>query len=161
MGDISRIDDVFEQSSNILQSVRTVFNEVGHTLPDREYVIVGTPAFDCEQLTVSFASMGSGLPDQDQPRAAACMDPRNATYLIDIVRKLPQGKGTKSSAPIVPSPERITDTAKTQMRDAKLLADACDIIMQSQFIPGGSYSIIVGEASGFYQAVSAEIRLAI
>lgn len=155
-----RLDDVYNAGDQILQTVKDVFNESGQTLPNREYLIAGAPAFDCDQVTVAFMGMGSGLPDMPAP--IQCDNPRNASYTIDIVRSLPQGRGSKSSAPIVPSPEAIMETAKIQMRDAKLLADACERFLKHNFIPNaGSYSIIVGEASGFRQAVSAEILIAV
>lgn len=161
MYDEERLDDVYSAGHQILQTVRDVFNEWGHPLPDREYVIAGTPAFDCEQVTVAFVSLGSGLPDA-APVPSQCDSPMNATYTIDVVRKLPQGKGTKSSSPIVPTTEAIMETAQIQMRDAKLLAESCEQFLKNNFIPNvGGYSIMVGEPSGYRQSVSAEIRIAV
>ena len=157
MANASRIDDVFEAAQKVLQTVRNISNEVGHELPDREYIIAGTTAHDCEQLTVSFVGLNEGLPDQ-QTRPN-CVDPKTVVFLIDIVRELPQGTGRSASSPIVPTPEKIMETAYIQLRDSKLLADACDEIIKSNFIPVGTYSIIVGEPGGRRQAVSAELRI--
>ena len=154
-----RVDDVYEAALKVLQQVEMTCAEVGQVLPDRKYVLVGTPAFDCDQVTVGFSNLVSGLPDLP-PAGMNCPNPITGTYIIDIVRELPQGTGGRNS-PIVPSAERISETAKIQMRDAKLLADACQTFIQNNFFPIGTYVINVGEASGRYQAVSAEIRIVV
>lgn len=159
MSDPQRVDDVVEVAERLQQQIIITFNELGQELPARQYLHVGTPALDCEQFTVSFMGLESGLPDQSStdPR---CPDPSTATYIIDVVRRGPQGTGRQNS-PITPDAEKISDFATTQMRDAKALSDACHTFISNHFIPMGSFSVTVSDAEGFHQTVSAEIRVTI
>lgn len=160
MFDLSRIDDISIIADQVLEQINVIFSEAGHALPGRQYITTGSPAFDCEQLTVSFMNIESGLPDQAPRPGVPCNDPSTGTFLIDLVRKGPQGTGRPNSS-IVPPPDKLSDFGRVQMRDAKLLSDACHSIISTHFISMGSFTITLQTGEGLHQAVTAELRIPI
>lgn len=161
---MDNVADVYDMAETVLQTIREVYAENGTTLPNRQYVIVGATAHDCEQVTVSFMVLSDGLPNSSNGRtsAGACINPTNGTFLIEVVRDLPPVSGGRNGASVVPTAIAITNTARTQMIDARLLSEVAHRMMQDSIFPGaGAYSIAAGAPSGLRQAMQMELNIAV
>lgn len=54
--------DIYQLGQDLLAAVVDYFADESVDLPERRYVTIGTPALDCEQVTVSVPQLFSGLP---------------------------------------------------------------------------------------------------
>lgn len=82
-------------------------------LPDRQYVHVGEPAHDCEQVTVSFSALRHGTVNVEYVEAFVAAVPRVAEFAIEIVRCVPTEE--------TPTVEALDGSAHEQMRDALIV----------------------------------------
>lgn len=166
MSEPSEVYDPKSSIGNVLESVLntivSVFEQANVSLPERRYIYAGErgeTAHDCEQLTVSFSQVYSGVPGAQEPVVSRCDMPRSVTIYVELVRCIPDklvGRGQTRRAPSV---EDMTMHAKVQGIDAWLLMDA-GLIAGEEFL--GAVTVAApGPPSGGYQAVVLELTIGI
>lgn len=110
--------------------------EAAQALPARQYVADGTPAWDCEQVTVhvrrTFAIDGSGQEVGLLPLGH--MVRRGAEMGLQVVRCIPTVEGEMEVE--FPTAEAIEESARVILTDAEMLADAAVVADQSGVLPG-------------------------
>lgn len=149
--------------AGILDRLVEGFNEAGVTLPSRQYYTTGTPAADCEQVTVSFRQAYIGPPGDEANEPQRCNSPRTAQIDIQIIRCIPGLVGPKARAP---EPEAIQAAANLQLIDAWTLLDlSCSFDMWDEMIPGTGLGVIAtvdaGEPQGGFQGTTLHLTVAI
>lgn len=80
---------LWDTLGEILDATVQAFNEASVTLPTRQFVSAGPPAFDCEQVTVDEVRMASGLPGREETTFQNAARPNYALADIYIVRCMP------------------------------------------------------------------------
>jgi hypothetical protein len=111
------VDDIWNLSVRLLEQVRQIYARVGIALPSRQYVTLGTPAQDCEQVTVAFQQTYIGPPGDEASTPQRCDGPRSAVFQITITRCVP----TVDAKNRVPTPEQMEPSTQALMQDAWLL----------------------------------------
>lgn len=115
---------IFDAAQQLLAAVVT---RHGGTLPDRQYVSAGPPAWDCELVSVHAVSGGSydgnlsATAVEQNPRAAG-FSMESAQYGITIVRctpAVPDSKGTKPSFPTVAQEEAAAEALYADVQRVK------------------------------------------
>ena len=74
---------------NVLDAVITTYTSYTMPLPGRRYYTLGSPAIDCEQVTVSMLQMYIGSPGDEATSPRRCNDPRSVTLLVQVSREVP------------------------------------------------------------------------
>lgn len=152
MEDLLRIA---QEAEKILDITSAVFQENGIPLPERRFLAIGETAHDCEQVTVSFASAGLGMPGDGNPQRQSCSAASyNATFNIEIVRKTPQG--TKTSGGVKYVPPKATDLQAygvPRMIDSWLLIKIAQKYEQTTLSRSSTYTVVAGPDSGGMQAI--------
>lgn len=103
----------------VLDTVVKVYAAAGVPLPERQIITVGEAVADCEQVSVSFMSLGKGLPGQVGDTVQRCNSPSTATVHVQVIRCVPvvgPGRGR-----VAPTPEQLEASTEVQTRDAWLL----------------------------------------
>jgi hypothetical protein len=77
-----------EAMDNILAGLESAYNSFNVPLPTRRYWLIGDPAYDCEQATVSLMQVYLGTPGDEAVTPQACNGPKTMVVNISIVRKL-------------------------------------------------------------------------
>jgi hypothetical protein len=152
----SDIDDLAQLADALLAKVQEVFGQVGIALPGRQYVTLGTPAQDCEQVTVAWQNAYAGLPGQEMNDAQRCDAPRSAVFIITITRCVPVADGAGSTRP--PKASDLTISAHELYHDAWLLlisAQSMDDYL------GIIANVEAGDAQGGLQSVALSVTLGV
>jgi hypothetical protein len=141
-------------ADELMDRVVETFMTAGVPLPDRKFFTVGQPVHDCEELVVVFESVRKGLPGGEE-EPANCDMPSTATFQIHLVRCFPVGSGT-----VPPTAAELTASADALMVDAWLLLQAVDELNRDPLtgLGGMVYSVSVGEPSGGYVGVVAQVE---
>ena len=74
---------------DILAGVVAGYKQRGLTLPDRQYLTLGTPVNDCEQLVVSWQQAYLGTPGDEASLPQRCEAVKTAVFTVQICRKMP------------------------------------------------------------------------
>lgn len=152
----SDVDDLANLADALLAKVQEVFGQTGIALPPRQYVTLGTPAQDCEQVTVAWQNAYAGLPGQEINDAQRCDAPRSAVFIITITRCVPVADGAKAQRP--PTPGALTASAHQLYHDAWLLlisAQSMDDYL------GIIANVEAGDAQGGLQSVALSVTLGV
>ena len=107
----------------VLERLEAIYLSYNVPLPTRRYWTMGTPAFDCEQATVSFIQMYLGAPGSQASIPQHCNAPRTAVLSISIVRPVP----TLNSQGKFPAAEKIQNAAEISAVDAWILMDSVNL----------------------------------
>jgi len=101
-----RPDDVTRTARYVLQQVEVVAAEMGIDLPGRQFIGVGSPVYDCEQVSVSFVSAEPGLAGSDSYSAALgpCTPVWSATFEVCVVRCAHEAPPERRGRPVGPPP---------------------------------------------------------
>lgn len=156
-------EDIVERAQLILQTINSVFDENGVSLPERQYITVGETAHDCEQVTVAFTSSQLGLPSGGGGAAVVCTGnlPTTAIFTVQIVRCVPAPGGTVNTAVRAPSAKALDDSGMGFMRDSSLLLKAGYQAIESTWSMEGSADVTLAAPSGAYQAITMSISTVI
>lgn len=138
----------------ILQTVENVFNQYGVELPARKYITVGalgSVAYDCEQLTVSWQESYNGLPGNPQIGVIRkeCATFHSGVFIVELVRPIPISRNPD----IPPEPALIEEAARSYMRDISLMKEAGNIAAEDSLTQGGTISISAGDPAGGMQSI--------
>jgi hypothetical protein len=162
-------EEFVETARHILATIETAFAEHGVALPERRYLSVGgqgTTVHDCEQVTVTFEQGYSGKPGNQAQEPVKCNEGRTAVFVVEVVRAVPT-VNTAEATPqtTVPSrygqvvsgvdtidPEKLTEVAERQMRDAVILLDA-GIRAGQTAMQGAISDVSAGTPQGGLQAM--------
>ena len=144
-----------------LERVQTIYANVGVELPGRQYWTLGTPAWDCEQLVVSFVQAYFGPPGDEATRPQPCDGVRSAALTVQVVRCIPT-VGKRGTA--APSAESIQAMSEQLAIDAFLLLDLAPQL--DQWDPGYPGMGVIAtvdsaEAQGGYQGVTLNVTAVI
>jgi len=160
--DGSIVEDAFNLSNfmdGVLDRVRQVYASYNVPLPARQYWTFGEPAYDCEQVVVSFINLYLGPPGDEANRPVKCNQPRTAVVRISVVRQTVVQQGTKA-----PKAQDIEDSARWQALDAWILIESNQLFDNwDEFAngPGVIATITAGTASGGYQEVSMQLTITV
>jgi len=105
----------------VLESVAQSLRDLELTVPDRQYITVGTPVADCEQLTVSLVQLYNGLPGAQQSSPTRCDGPLTAVLSVQLLR----------STPTVDSKGRPPTAATLQVAGETLVTDAWALLLSA------------------------------
>lgn len=98
-----------------LDQVKAEYSSQGVTLPNRQYWIVGTEAFDCEQAVLAVQSSALGTPGVPL-QITQCDGPRTLTFTLQIIRCSPIWDGRRA-----PSSTAITSASVPVARDMEIM----------------------------------------
>jgi hypothetical protein len=155
--DVRSLNDLLD---GIVERVIAGYDAAGVSLPDRRYWTMQAPAWDCEQMVVSFVQAYVGPVGDEAATPQRCESPRSAVCDVQVVRCIP-GLQPRGKAPTV---EQIESAARALGIDAWLLLDiSADFDMWENFGPGMGViaTVDVGEPEGGFQAVTLHVTLAI
>jgi len=144
----------------IVERVIAGYEQAGVDLPERRYWTMQAPAWDCEQMVVSFVQAYVGPVGDEAAQPQRCDSPRTAVCDVQVVRCAPglQARGR------APTPEQIQDAARLLGIDAWLLLDISSTFDQWDLTGPGMgviATVDTGEPQGGYQAVTLHCTLAI
>jgi hypothetical protein len=147
-------------ATKILETIENVFNMYGVVLPARKYTTVGaigSVAYDCEQLTVSWQESYSGLPGNPQIGIIRreCATFHTGVFIVELVRPIP----VSLNADIPPEPFLIQEAADALMQDVVLLKEAGEIAAEDSLTQGGTISITAGDPAGGMQSIVMTINM--
>jgi hypothetical protein len=162
-------NEFVETAEHILATIETVFAEHEVALPERRYLSVGgqgTTVHDGPQVTVTFEQGYSGRPGNQAQEPVRCDGPRTGVFVVEVVRPIPVANTPEATpATQIPSrygqvvsgvdtiePDKLTDVAKTQMKDAMILLDA-GMRAADTGIQGGICDVSAGQPQGGLQAM--------
>lgn len=140
---------------HVLDSIVSVYDQAGVTLPGRRYWTMGTPAADDEQLTVSLAQLIVGPPGDSGAVPQRCEGPRSATVQVQILRCIPT-TGVRNATP---SAAAIQAASEAMAVDAWLLLDSATAI--DAWGLGVIATVSAGEAQGGFQGPMLTLTLAV
>ena len=104
----------------VLDQVVASYASYNMPIPVRRYYTLGDPAYDCEQVVVSFVQMYVGAPGDEATQPRRCNDPRSATINVSVTRSIPiVGQNGRP-----PSAEAIQAAAEIIAYDAYILLDS-------------------------------------
>ena len=147
-------DDLYDLGVHILTTIQNIFAREGQPLPDRQYVTVGAPAQDCEQVTVAFQQVYIGPPGDEASLPQKCDGPRSATYQIVITRCIT----VESKRGVAPTPVQMQGDARVLMRDAWILMTC---IGEVDDYLGVIVTVEVTDADGGMQSVVMNLTLGV
>jgi len=138
-------DRVSRFADTLMETIIGVFTTAGVPLPDRRFLTIGQPVYDCEELVVVFEGVRKGVPG-DEGGAANCDMPTTATFSAHLVRCFP----VPQAAPVPPPANELTANADGLMVDAWLLLASVDELNRDPLasLGGMVYSVSVGEPQG-------------
>lgn len=158
----ARRETIYDFMEMVLTQINTTFTEHGVALPERQFFDTGAneAPHDCEQVTVAFQQMYNGLPGVPDQTPTACMGPRTASFVIEVVRCTPLMERQARGGPLTPpSIDKLNSTTKAQVVDAWLLTDAALTAAESFAVSGGLVDTLVTPETGGYQAVVANLAI--
>lgn len=142
--------------NTILDGVIEGYAARGIALPDRQYLTIGTPANDCEQLVVSWQQTYLGLPGDEASIPQPCDNtPHTAVFVVQICRKMP----VVSDSGKAPKPEDIQKRSEAVLLDAYVLFEIVSHI--DPFALGLITTADVVEVSGGLSCIQVQTTLAI
>lgn len=114
-------NDVYTLAAALLAAVIDYFADQSPAigLPERRYVTIGTPAIDCEQVTVAVPSLFTGLPGNAYVGPLVPGVTSAVEFGVSIMRCVPTGE---SGNP--PRPADIETKTEELLTDAKILREA-------------------------------------
>ena len=159
------VDNSAKNLANLMQSVLdqviTVYGSYSMPLPSRRYWTLGSPAVDCEQVTVSMLQMYLGSPGDEATTPRRCNDPRSVTLLVQVAREVPT-VGVNGRAPAA---DDIQDAAMISAYDAWILLDSAAELDRWETNGGFGLGIIAtvetSAPEGGFQVVTMTITLAV
>jgi hypothetical protein len=151
---VTSYTDLAELAARILAKVVEVYARNGIDLPDRRYIALGTPAQDCEQVTVAFQQLYIGPPGDEASQPQRCEAPRSAVFEVTITRCIPVVDDRNRA----PQPADISAASAVLMRDAWLLLDS---VPDMDDYLGVIATVEASEAQGGLQSVVMTLTLAV
>jgi hypothetical protein len=142
-------DTLWDHLNDVLGIVVETFGQAGIGLPEKQYVNFGQPVHDCEQVTVQFAQMFSGMPGLPSQEMQRCDGPRSAALVIEITRCIPTQNGRGQA----PTEADLLSCAKTQAIDAWMLMEVATKINMYGYVG----DVVPGQASGGFQSVQLSV----
>jgi len=143
----------------VLDSVVTVFNSAGVDLPERRFVTVGNPVYDCEELVLTFQGLNNGPPGGGE-EPTNCNSPISTIFAVHLVRcfPTPTGRGMKA-----PEAEVLTVTALGLLTDSWLLMQSANAMdSDTLYAPFGFIaSVEPTEPSGGYVGLVLSVEAAV
>lgn len=148
------LDEIKNAADTILLTINNIFITNSVELPTRQYTTlggVGTVAYDCEQLTVSWEQTYSGKPGNPVQEIAKCNSIRSGVFIVELVRPIP----VSQNPDIPPEPFLIQEAAEDLMRDAVLLYNSGLLAAETynDILGGGLADVSVGAPAGGYQSL--------
>lgn len=144
----------------LLEKIVAAYEQANVPLPERRYWTLSTPAWDCEQLVLSFVQAYVGPPGDEASEPQHCNSPLSAAIDVQVVRCIP----TIGARNRIPSAEQIQEGSKALLIDAYLLLDISkDLDVWDEFGPGLGViaTVDVGEPQTGFQAVTLHLTAAI
>ena len=145
---------------SVLNAVITTYTSYTMPLPGRRYYTLGSPAIDCEQVTVSMLQMYIGTPGDEATSPRRCNDPRSVTLLVQVSREVP----TVGQNGRPPSGDSIQDGAEISAYDAWILLDSARTLDQwdpANFGLGVIATVEANSPEGGFQTVTMTITMAV
>lgn len=154
--------EISNAADKILLAIENTFNVNAIALPARKYTTVGalgSVAYDCEQLTVSWQETYNGLPGNPQIGIIKpnCSTLHTGVFIVELVR--PIAVSLKPDVP--PEPALIQASADGLMKDAVLLHDAGLVAAEDSLLNGATVSVSAGDPSGGYQSIIMTVTMVI
>lgn len=144
----------------VLDAVIATYTSYTMPLPGRRYYTLGSPAIDCEQVTVSMLQMYIGSPGDEATSPRRCNDPRSVTLLVQVSREVP----TVGQNGRAPSGDSIQDGAEISAYDAWILLDSARTLDQwdpANFGLGVIATVEADSPEGGFQTVTMTITMAV
>lgn len=111
-------------ADTLLAAVVTVFGQDDVDLPARQIITIGQPVADCEQLSVAFMGIITGIPGAGESTLPVTLaSPRAAQFDVTIFRQIAVaggGRGATAALQLIP-PAALRDDALKIMQDAYVL----------------------------------------
>lgn len=154
--------EISNAANKIKTAIENIFTENIIDLPDRRYITVGgmgTVAYDCPQLTVSWQETSNGLPNNPQIGVTNrnCATMHSAVFIVELVRPIP----ISLNEGVPPEPILIEEASVKLMKDAVLLHEAGEIAAEDSLLNGGTITISAGDPSGGLQSIIMTIAMVI
>lgn len=135
-------DQLYTIAQDLLEAVVDVYATAGVSLPDRQVVVEGLPAWDCESVMVSLRRVFRGLPNiQSAQQTLLCAGVRTAEYHISIIRcaSTPDDDGNP------PTPTTIQGFSKPILTDAWVLVSGLQTAALDGDLGIACDSILIGD----------------
>ena len=146
---------------SVLDQVINQYTSYNMPLPSRRYWTLGSPAVDCEQVTVSMIQMYLGSPGDEATSPRRCNDPRSVTLLVQVTREVP----TVGQNGRAPSADAIQEGAEISAYDAWILLDSAAELDRWETNGGFGLGVIAtvetNAPEGGFQVVTMTITLAV
>jgi hypothetical protein len=140
---------------DILAGVVEGYGAHGIELPSRQYLTLGTPVNDCEQLVVSWQQAYLGTPGDEASLPQQCDAVKTAVFTVQLCRSMPVVSESGKS----PSAEAIQSASEVALLDAYVLFDLVAHI--DPFGLGVIVTTDVVEVSGGLSCIQVQTTLAI
>lgn len=114
------VDAIYDVARATLDVVVAAYIDAGVDLPDRQYVADGTPAWDCDQVTVYAERTFSGFAGQEVVAPLDCLHIRSAVFWVEIARCVP----ALTNRGAAPTAAAIEASAQVILRDPIIVANA-------------------------------------
>jgi len=144
----------------VLERVIEVYEEYNVDLPSRRFWLMGEPAIDCEQLSVSFVQMYLGLPGDQASQPQRCTQPRTAVLSIAVSRQIPV-VGNNGKAP---SGEKIQEGSEIAAVDCYLFMELIRRLDQwedGEYGMGVIATVEAGNPEGGYETVRMQVSMVV
>jgi hypothetical protein len=146
-----------EAMDQILANLESAYQSYNVPLPTRRYWLIGDPAYDCEQATVSLMQMYLGMPGDEATTPQACSGPKTIVINISIVRKLNLKKDGST-----PGPDVIQKDSEWAAVDMYVLMNSLSSFDAWTFNGGAPSAIATVTANsheGGYESVQAQLTM--
>ena len=163
---VSWIDSIALGADAILGAIIDVAAMNDVELPSSQFIYVGTPAKDCEQVAVTVGSYGFGRPGDPMAGPgltgndeANCWLPGVVQYTAEITRCVPEDNTPRTQSRygnglVLPDTVAKEAHAKTVMRDMMILLEAGNVASNYPYPSAGSEAnVLVADPQGGYQSV--------
>jgi hypothetical protein len=164
---ITSIADVTEDALHLRDLLEAVLSKVEDTftsynvpMPTRRYWTMGTPAIDCEQLSVSFIQMYLGLPGDQASQPQRCTQPRTAVLSIAVSRQIPV-VGNNGKAP---TGEKIQEGSEIAAVDCYLFMELMrklDQWEENEYGMGVIATVEAGNPEGGFETVRMQVSMVV
>ena len=145
---------ITSMARHLLNTINTVFDEAGISLPARQYVAVGAlSTVDKEQLVVMYGGTYAGLPGNEFTAPVGEEDPKSATFNVELWREMP----ALSMSGTAPSEEEIAAASEMVMDDSWWLLQSA--FAANQRGPGVIARVGVNEPQGDYHGLSMIVEM--
>lgn len=143
----------------MLDAVVGTFAHENEALPARQYVTIGLPVVDCEQLTVSALQVYYGTPGSDPNAMQRCDGPRTCVVVIQLWRCDASPTGARGTT--APLPADLTKSALQTARDAWILMDSPSEINANTLGTGYMGEVHFLEPQGGYVGVQMNLTITV